>query len=68
MLRGGISDEAYQRWVEVLREVERSEAWARVRQASGLDPLLVTGADFEAFVREQVGEYREMSREIGLIR
>jgi putative tricarboxylic transport membrane protein len=64
----GVSDEAYGRWVEVLREVERSEAWARVRQASGLDPLLVTGAEFEAFVREQVGEYREMSREIGLIR
>ena len=63
----GISDEAYDRWVAVLTEVERSEAWARVRQASGLDPLFVAGADFEAFVREQVGEYREMSREIGLI-
>lgn len=64
----GIPDESYHRWVEVLTRVEGSEAWARVRQASGLDPLLLTGADFEAFVREQVAEYREMSREIGLIR
>jgi putative tricarboxylic transport membrane protein len=64
----GISDEAYERWVEVLTQVERSEVWGRVRQASGLDPLFVAGPDFEAFVREQVTEYREMSREIGLIR
>jgi putative tricarboxylic transport membrane protein len=63
----GISEEAYQRWVAVLTEVEQSEAWGRVRQASGLDPLFVAGADFEAFVRDQVTEYREMSREIGLI-
>lgn len=63
----GIPDEAYRRWVQVLAEVERSEAWARVRQASGLDPLLLTGPDFEAFVRRQVAEYREMSREIGLV-
>lgn len=64
----GISDEAYRRWVEVLTAVEGSEAWTRVRQASGLDPMLLTGSDFEAFVRAQVEEYREMSREIGLIR
>ena len=30
-------------------------------------PDLVDRADFEAFVRDQVTEYREMSREIGLI-
>lgn len=63
----GISDEAYERWVSVLTQVEASDEWAQVRRASGLDPLFVAGADFEAFVREQVAEYREMSREIGLI-
>jgi putative tricarboxylic transport membrane protein len=64
----GIPDESYARWIEVLTEVEQSEAWARVRESSGLDPLFLAGAEFEAFVQAQVEEYREMSREIGLIR
>ena len=63
-----IPDARYRSWTETLRRVEGSEVWARVRRSNGLDPFLLVGEDFRAFVEQQVTEFRNMSREMGLIR
>lgn len=63
----GISEDAYQRWVEVLRGVGTSDAWAEARRQYRLEPFFVVGEEFEALVRRQVAEFRQMSRDIGLI-
>ncbi len=62
-----ISDDAYQRWVEVLREVGTSDAWAEARRTHGLQPFFMVGDEFARFVEQQVADFRMMSREIGLI-
>ena len=64
----GIGDEAYDGWVEVLRQVGESEAWEEARRVNRLQPFFMVGRDFEAFVMNQVSDFRAMSREIGLIR
>ena len=63
-----IPDARYRSWTEILRRVEGSEIWAKVRRNNGLDPFLLVGEDFRAFVQQQVKAFRDMSREMGLIR
>ncbi len=64
---GEIPDSTYDRWVDVLDRVGRSTAWEEARRANRLAPFFMVGSDFTAFVEDQVADFREMSREIGLI-
>ncbi|MSR21487.1 MAG: tripartite tricarboxylate transporter substrate binding protein [Gemmatimonadetes bacterium] len=63
----GISDIQYQAWVDILSQVGQSSAWERARVVNRLQPFLLVGPDFAEFVKQQVDDFREMSREIGLI-
>ena len=65
---GQISDERYAQWVETVRSVAESPEWASARRVNRLQEFFLVGEPFERFVRDQVEEFREMSREIGLIR
>lgn len=62
-----ITDEEYGAWVDVLDRVGHSEAWAQARRVNRLQPFFLVGEDFSDFVHAQVRDFREMSREIGLI-
>jgi putative tricarboxylic transport membrane protein len=64
---GGMSDEAYDFWVEALGEVEASDAWAVERENNGLLPLRLLGADFEAFALDAVDSFRTLSEPFGLV-
>jgi putative tricarboxylic transport membrane protein len=64
----GISDERYEEWVTIMRQVGESPEWAKARRENRLQPYFIVGADFSDFVMQQVEDFREMSREIGLIR
>ena len=64
---GGIDDGEYDRWVDVLGRVGRSNAWEDARAVNRLQPFFLVGDEFTAFVRAQVEDFQEMSREIGLI-
>lgn len=62
-----ITDGEYERWVDVLARVGRSEAWAEARRVNRLQPFFMVGEEFSDFVHQQVADFRAMSREIGLI-
>lgn len=63
----GIPDSTYGRWVGVLEAMADSPEWARTRAQARLDPFFLAGEEFETFVQEQVGEFRVLSRRLGLI-
>ena len=64
---GGMSDEAYDFWVEALGEVEASDEWALARADNGLLPLRLLGADFEEFALDAVDSFRTLSEPFGLV-
>lgn len=63
----GISDEAYDYWVNAVETVANSEEWATLRAENGLAPFESFGANFEEFVREQIAIMQEISRDVGVI-
>jgi putative tricarboxylic transport membrane protein len=65
---GEIGDEAYRAWVDRLGTLVASPAWEEARVTNRLEQFALVGDDFDAFVRDQVRDFRTMSREIGLIR
>lgn len=64
----GIGEERYRQWGDVLRQVGTSREWAEARARNNLEPFFLVGDDFEAFVKRQVRDFRDMSREIGLLK
>jgi putative tricarboxylic transport membrane protein len=64
----GMSDEAYDYWVNAIGTVYDSAEWKEVMANSGLAPLNLRGADFESFVADSVASIQQISKEIGLIK
>ena len=65
---GGGEEADYERWVDVLRQVGESDEWEEARAMNRLEPFFLVGDEFADFVRSQVLDFRQMSREIGLMR
>lgn len=65
---GGLSDAEYRAWVDRLRAVGESAAWATARQQARLRPYFLVGEPFEDFVMQQVDAFSGLARELGLIR
>ncbi|HEY9449976.1 MAG TPA: tripartite tricarboxylate transporter substrate-binding protein [Gemmatimonadaceae bacterium] len=63
----GISDSAYEHWVDRLHGMSESPAFAAELERNGLTPFYLGGEDFEKFVMEETANYRRVSRSIGLI-
>jgi putative tricarboxylic transport membrane protein len=64
---GDVPDEAYQFWVDALRQVYESDEWQQTAVDHGLTPIWRGGDEFEAFIREQVDSLRDISQDIGVI-
>ncbi len=64
---GGMSDDAYDYWVESIGTLYGTPEWKEVMAQNGLAPLDLQGAEFEAFVSDSVDNITEISKEIGLI-
>ncbi|OJH43804.1 tripartite tricarboxylate transporter substrate binding protein [Paracoccus sp. SM22M-07] len=62
-----ISDEDYQKWVDMLGKVAESEQWQTVMTENGLAPYTILGADFETFIDENIAEIQDVSKEIGIL-
>ncbi|MAQ38859.1 MULTISPECIES: Bug family tripartite tricarboxylate transporter substrate binding protein [Thioclava] len=65
---GGMSDEAYQMWVDKVGQLYASDEWKQVMAANGLAPLNLQGAEFESFVQNSVQQIQDISRQIGIIK
>jgi putative tricarboxylic transport membrane protein len=65
---GGMSDEAYDYWVDAVGTVYASDEWKTIMANSGVAPLDLQGEEFQAFVANSVQEIADLSREIGLIK
>lgn len=65
---GGMSDEAYNAWVEKIADLYMSDEWKAVMAANGLAPLDLQGAEFQEFVAGSVAQIQAISREIGIIK
>jgi putative tricarboxylic transport membrane protein len=59
---------AYEFWARALRQVERSPEWARIREQNSLGQFFMVGAEFQVFIDRQVNQFRNLSRELGIIR
>ncbi len=64
---GGMSDAAYDFWVDALGKVEASDEWAEARAGNGLSPLRLLGDDFQAFALDVVDSFRALSEPFGLV-
>ena len=65
---GGMSDDAYNFWVEAVKKVYASDEWKKIMAENGLMPLDLSGDAFRTFVAEQVAKTEQLSKEIGLIK
>ncbi len=64
---GGMSDEAYDFWVDAIGQVEASPEWAAARAENGLSPLRLLGDDFQSFALDAVNSFRKLSEPFGLV-
>ncbi|MBV7335235.1 tripartite tricarboxylate transporter substrate binding protein [Chloroflexi bacterium TSY] len=64
---GGMSAEAYDWWGSVLEETANSEEWAQARAEGGLGEFFLAGEEFETFAREQIINFRQLSKDLGII-
>ncbi|ODT60242.1 MULTISPECIES: tripartite tricarboxylate transporter substrate-binding protein [Paracoccus] len=62
-----VSDEDYDKWVDMLRQVGESEQWQAVMAENGLESYALFGDEFEAFVNQSIADVQDISREIGLV-
>ncbi len=65
---GGMSDDAYNYWVDAVGKVYDSAEWKQVMAANGLAPLNKRGAEFQEFVAQSVADIQAISREIGILK
>ena len=64
---GGMSDEAYDFWVDAIGQVEASPEWVAARDENGLSPLRLTGDEFQSFALDAVADFRSLSEPFGLV-
>jgi putative tricarboxylic transport membrane protein len=65
---GGVSDNAYDGWADIMKKLYESDEWKQTAKAHGLNLIWRGGKEFEDFVRQSVKDTREISREIGVIK
>ena len=67
-LPGGVSDETYQWWVDTLDKLGETDAWKEVMAKNGLLPFHKTGAEMDAYVKEQIADIEAISKELGILK
>ncbi|MHA7776693.1 Bug family tripartite tricarboxylate transporter substrate binding protein [Roseibium sp. M-1] len=65
---GGMSDDAYNAWVEKIATLYASDEWKGIMAANGMAPLDLQGAEFQEFVAASVQKIQDISKEIGIIK
>jgi len=63
-----VSEEAYQWWKNAFDQLLASEEFAKLREERELYPFALSGEELDAYVKQQVAQYRQLAEEFGLIR
>jgi len=63
-----VPDADYKAWQDMFRKAMASKEFADLRAQRGLQPFDLTGPELDAFVKKQVGEYRAIANEFGLVK
>lgn len=61
-----VSDAAYNKWKKRLDKLIASDKFKAMRRKQGLFPEDRTGRDFDAHVKEQLGQFKQLARDVGL--
>ncbi|MEA1081172.1 tripartite tricarboxylate transporter substrate-binding protein [Marinobacter qingdaonensis] len=64
----GASTEAQAYWTDAVDRLYASEEWKKVMASNGLIPFHPPADEFDSFVRAQVQDIENLSREIGLLK
>ncbi len=64
----GVSDDVHKTWGDIMAKLYESEEWKKAMEANGLAPFYNGGADFDDFVRKNIADIQELSREVGLLK
>jgi putative tricarboxylic transport membrane protein len=62
-----VPDEAYQGWIDIMHKLYDSKEWQDTAKANGLQLFWKSGAEFEAFVREDIDKVRTLVRDVGMM-
>lgn len=62
-----VSDEDYAFWKGAFDKLLASEDFAKLRDQRELFPFAMTGPELDAYVKQQVAQYKLLAREFGLI-
>jgi len=64
----GISNAAYDYWVAAVKSVAMSPEWTELREKNGLAEFTSFGKDFDGFVRKQIENVANLSKELNIIK
>ncbi|GAB3345509.1 Bug family tripartite tricarboxylate transporter substrate binding protein [Chromohalobacter beijerinckii] len=63
-----ISDDAREYWIDAMDTVYASDEWKELMKKNGLMPFHKSADEFNEFVKKQIQDIQELSKEIGLIK
>lgn len=65
---GDVTDADYGKWSEKLDTLYKSKEWKDTATAAGLQPIWMSGEEFEGFVRKSVEDMTTLSKEVGILK
>jgi putative tricarboxylic transport membrane protein len=63
-----VKDADYNAWVDTFKKLMATKEFDKLREERGLFPFAMTGAELDGYVKKQVGQYKKLADEFGLIR
>ncbi|MCK2041933.1 tripartite tricarboxylate transporter substrate binding protein [Chromohalobacter salexigens] len=63
-----ISDDAREYWIDAMDTVYASDEWKELMKKNGLMPFHKSADEFNEFVKKQIQDIQELSKEIGLVK
>jgi putative tricarboxylic transport membrane protein len=63
-----VKDADYNAWVDTFKKLMATKEFDKLREERGLFPFTMTGAELDAYVKKQVGGYKKLADEFGLVR
>ncbi len=63
-----VSDDVHQSWGKIMAKLYESEDWKKAMEANGLAPFYNGGAQFDDFVRQNIADIEQLSKDVGLLK